>query len=971
MLGGVELQGKSIGAKPAPKFTDETSADPSSAAAATRGPEVSGNLDVILELGTVLGGRYEILEMLGIGGMGAVYKAHDRELDRVIALKVVRPDLARNPEILQRFKQELLTARQVTHKNVIRIFDLADADGIKFITMEYVAGLDLRRLLADHGKLPVAEAIDIVQQVCAGVAAAHAEGVIHRDLKPGNILRDAQGRIVVMDFGLARTITGDGMTKTGAMMGTVEYMSPEQAKAEKLDARSDLFTIGLILYELLTGKTPYNADSVIASLLKRTQEVAVPACQVDPAVPRALSDILGKALERDPNRRYQTVQEFSDRLDEYQGKRPPSGIRVAPAFTRKRWMQIGIAAVLVVVIAIAAKLWMTRSRTTTTGPHAAVSVLVADFTNHTGDPVFDGTLEPMFNVALEGASFINAFNRGEAHKAASKLPNPSSKLDDQTARLVAANQGVGVVVSGSLERQGDGYELMLKAVRALTGETIATTRVSAPNKDQILFAATKAAVAIRKELGDATPESEQLFAMETLTATSLEAVHEFSLGMDALNRGKNDEALRSFSKATDLDPNFGLAFSGKAIAMFNLGMAIEAVSSIKESIKHIDRMTERERYRTRGLFYMLTHNNQKCVEEYSALINRYSSDGGAHLNASICWMNLRNMSKALEESRQATQIYPKRIPLLSNVALFQALSGDFAGAENQAKKTVEMDPTYPLSYLPLAYAELGQGKFQEAAESYHKLEKLSDVGASVAAGGLADIAAYEGRFAESVNILQQAAAADLKAKRLDRAADKFAALATTELMRDHKDAARAAAEKALASDKPVKIRFVAGFAFAQTGATAKAREMAASLASELQAEPQAYGKLVEGEIALKSGNAREAIKAFTDANNLLNTWFGHFDLGRAYLQAEAFTEADSEFDLCMKRRGEAILIYLDDVPTYGYFPAVYYYQGRVREGLKTSNFAEPYRQYLAIREKADQDPLLAETRRRVSAVSPN
>jgi len=954
-------------AKSAPKFTHETSADSSPATAMTQGVGVSSNLDVILELGTVLGGRYEILEMLGIGGMGAVYKAQDRELDRIIALKVVRPDLARNPEILQRFKQELLTARQVTHKNVIRIFDLAEADGIKFITMEYVAGPDVRKLLADHGKLPPDEAIDIIQQVCAGVVAAHAEGVIHRDLKPGNILRDAQGRVVVMDFGLARTITGDGMTKTGAMLGTVEYMSPEQAKAEKLDARSDLFTIGLILYELLTGKTPYHADSAIASLLKRTQEAAAPAHQVNPDVPRALSDILGKALERDPNQRYQSVQEFIDRLDEYQGKRPPSAIRVAPAFTRKRWMLIGIAAVLVAVIAVVTRLWMTRVRTTTaTGPHAPVSVLVADFTNHTGDPVFDDTLEPMFNVALEGASFINTFNRGEARRAAAKLPNPSNKLDNQIATLVATNQGVGVVVSGTLERRGTGYELLLKAVRAVTGETITTAQVDAPNKDQVLFAATKAAVVIRKALGDTTSESDQMFAMETLSATSLEAVHEYSLGIDALTRGKFEEALRSFSKATDLDPNFGAAFGAKAITAWNLGMENDAISSIKEAIKHVDRMTERERYRTRGMFYLLTHNDQKCVEEYNALAARYPSDLGAHVNAAICWMNLRNLSKALEETQRTTQIYPKRLPFQFNVAFFQALSGDFAGAEKQAKTMLPLDPTYEKGHLYLAIAEVGEGKFQEAAESYHNLQKLSDIGASIAAGGLADLAAYEGRFAESGIILQQAAAADLKARRLERAADKFAALAHTELLRDHKDAAQAAAGKALDSERSIKIRFLAGSAFAQTGATAKARELAAGLASELQAEPQAYGKLIEGEIALKSGKAREAIKAFTDANSLLDTWLGRFDLGRAYLEAGGFAEADSEFDRCIKRRGEALLLFMDEVPTYAYFPVVYYYQGRVREGLKAFNFAEPYRRYLDIREKAGEDPLLPEVRRRAA-----
>jgi len=253
-----------------------------SAAAAAR---ARLNSAAILEVGTLLGGRFEILEILGVGGMGAVYKAHDRDIERVIALKCIRPDLSDHPEIIQRFKQELLLARQVAHKNIIRIFDVRESGGLKFITMEHVVGRDLRGMLLERGKLPPAEAIEIMQQVCSGLAAAHAEGVLHRDLKPSNIMvEDQGGRVVVMDFGLARTLSGDGMTQTGAVLGTMEYMSPEQAKAETLDARSDLYSVGLIFYELLTGKMPYDAPSPTASLLKRTHERSVPVAKLDPNI---------------------------------------------------------------------------------------------------------------------------------------------------------------------------------------------------------------------------------------------------------------------------------------------------------------------------------------------------------------------------------------------------------------------------------------------------------------------------------------------------------------------------------------------------------------------------------------------------------------------------------------------------------------------------------------------------------------
>ncbi len=219
----------------------------------------------IVAPGTLLGSRYQILRILGQGGMGAVYEARDQELDRTIAVKVIRPELASNPSILQRFKQELILSRNVTHKNVVRIFDLGEADGTKFITMEFVEGDDLRSVLRQHGKFSARRTVAIVQQICRALEAAHAEGVIHRDLKPQNIMRDSQGRIVVMDFGLARSLEFDGMTQTGALVGTLEYMSPEQALGAQLDQRSDLFAVGLIFYELLTGKAPYKADTAIAS----------------------------------------------------------------------------------------------------------------------------------------------------------------------------------------------------------------------------------------------------------------------------------------------------------------------------------------------------------------------------------------------------------------------------------------------------------------------------------------------------------------------------------------------------------------------------------------------------------------------------------------------------------------------------------------------------------------------------------
>src|SRR6266581_4226587 len=396
-----------------------------------------------LQPGFILGGRYEILEALGEGGMGSVYKARDRELDRLVALKVIRPDLAGNPAIIQRFKQELILARQITQRNVVRIFDLGEATGIKFITMEYVEGQDLHSLLQEHKKFAPKDAVEIILQVCRALEAAHGEGIIHRDLKPQNIMQSTQGRIVVMDFGLARNVEAAGMTQTGALVGTMDYMSPEQALGKDLDQRSDLFALGLIFYELLAGKMPYKSESAVASLLKRTQERAVPVLTHDPTIPTVISNAVSKCLERDLNLRYHTASEILADLEAWQGGRAAATLSFPSVgiWAQERWMRAVLAILLLAAVVFAGV--MLRGRIAKSAPVAnkSVTVLVSDFTNHTGDPIFDDTLEPMFNLALEGASFINAYSRGTARNLAKQLPHPSDKLDEQSARLIGVSQG--------------------------------------------------------------------------------------------------------------------------------------------------------------------------------------------------------------------------------------------------------------------------------------------------------------------------------------------------------------------------------------------------------------------------------------------------------------------------------------------------------------------------------------------------
>jgi len=912
--------------------------------------------------------------------MGAVYKAYDKELDRLVALKLLRPGLMADASALQRFKQELLLASKISHKNILRIHDLSDVGGLKFISMAYVEGDDLHGLIKKSGRLPIDRAVKITRQLCGALEAAHAEDVVHRDLKPQNIMIDTAGTPYVTDFGLAKSLEASavGMTRAGEFLGTPRYMSPEQVEGGKLDHRSDLYSLGLILYEMVTGDVPFTSDSTLHLMFQRVKEKPKNPKQLNPEVPDYLARIIMRCLEKSPDRRYQSAGEVLADLDAegavtHVGRRfgVGSGVRsiivTLPAAENRKWWYLGGSVILALLLTLAipavrraAFFW---SKSTSTP--APVSVLVADFTNHTGDPILDGTLEPMLNLALEGASFINAFNRGNARQLAQRLPQPTDKLDEQAARLVAVSQGVSAVITGDISRRGDSYSMSAMALDAVSGEVIAEGEVTAANKDEVLLGIPKLVAPIRKGLGDTTPESAQVQkARGAFTAASLEVVHQYGIAVEELFAGNMEGALKSFSSAVALDPEFARAYAGMAAAYGNLGQAEEAEKQVKLAMEHVDRMTERERYRIRGFYYYTTGNWQKCVEEYAELVNRFPSDNVGQGNLAGCYLHLRKIPEAVTAAQRAVDLVPKGALQRVVLSLYSSYNGDFAAAEREARTALGISPSFP-AYLALVEAQLGLGQMSEAVETYRQLEQFGAVGKSVAASGLADLALYAGRFAEAVRILEKGAAADLAAQNSDGAAEKLATLAQIQVIRGQKGPAVTAAAKATAMSQAVPVRVLAALVFAETGEISKAQQLASGLAAETQAESQAYAKIIEGDLALLRGEKNQAIKLITDANQLLDTWLGRFKLGRAYLEAELFVEADSEFDRCVKRRGEALELFMNNVPTIGFFPPIYYYQGRVREGLKSPGFAEPYRTYLQIRGKAGEDPLLPEIRRRL------
>ncbi len=935
-----------------------------------------------LEIGQAFGPRYHIIRVLGVGGMGAVYQAWDAELSMAVAVKVIRPEIAADPfaarEIERRFKRELLLARQVTHKNVVRIHDIGEIDGIKYITMPFVDGKDLATILKRETKLGVSRALRIARGIVSGLVSAHEAGVVHRDLKPANIMVGEDDEPTIMDFGIARSAGQDGQgpahgasvgagdssrpmgllagsTMAGAIVGTVEYMAPEQAKGQPVDQRADIYAFGLILYDMLIGgRRSERAESAIAELERRMAEAPRAPRAVNNEIPHALDEITLRCLAPDPAKRFQTTVELQaalERLDE-NGKPLP----IIRRLTRRTMT----AAAVLVLLLLGATYYTAKWLSVPLKPPDPVSVVIADVQNNTGDPTFDNTIGPTLRRALEDASFISAYDR-------SRMPSlgvrPPEKLDEVAAREVAVKQGLGVVLAGSIAPYRSGYEISVRATQTVTGDEIVSASARASNKDQVLETAAQLMARVRNVLGDTTSESAQLFAMRSVSASSLEVVSHYAAAVEAQAKGNYEEARQSYLKAVELDPQFGLGYQGLSAMSRNLGQTENAEKYIKEALRYIDKSTERERFATRGYYYRTIGDNQQCVKEYGELLARYPADTVAHNQRAVCFSGLRRMRDALDEMQQAVKMLPNHAGYRVNLALISNLASDFEGAEHEVSA---MEQPSSLAVLALAHSQFARGLVQEATASYQKLAAMDPRSAVTAEYGLADLLVYQGRFSDAVRRIEQGVAADVTAKNTDRAAIKLTSIAYAHLMAGRKGPAVTAAEEALQHSKNRSVRFLAGQTFVEAGEFDRARKLAAemSAASDLTGEASAHGKIIEGEIALKSGDPKQAIKILTDANAILDTWIGHFDLGRAQLAAGNFVQADSEFDLCLGRRGEAISLMNDGV-TYSRVPLVYYYQGRVREELKTASFADSYREYLKIRVASTEDPLVADVRRRL------
>ncbi|HSQ79180.1 MAG TPA: protein kinase, partial [Candidatus Bathyarchaeia archaeon] len=753
--------------------------------------------------------RYELIRLLGKGGMGEVYLARDAVLERNVALKFLPDELEGDPRMRERFLREAKSAAALDHPFICKIFETGSHQGKGFIAMEYIEGETLKDRMGKE-RIPLREAIRIALETGEALENAHKAGIVHRDLKPANLMLSAQGHIKVMDFGLAkhilpgadvsgmtRTMTQNSLTEQGAIAGTIAYMSPEQARGGALDGRSDIFSLGIILYEMLTGGNPFAKDSPVETLTSILRDPAPPTHITPRSVNPLLNPIVQKALAKDPAARYNKIGELVADLDKAY-RQAGGGGRVRFVVPRRALVAAG--AVLAVAAAAFLGVKLIRRPAGPSGPSLTqtVSVLIADAVNKTGDPVFDGVLEQLLAFSLGSAEHVSVFERKQAAALIRKLdPASDGHLTSDRALLLARREGVNAVIDASIEAGKTGYLAKARAVDPVSAKILAETEQTVRDKKDVLKVPDLLAAKLKAGLGVISESSSEALIEETFTTNSLEAMKAYADAQALDELGKEEEAIAAYLRAIENDPDFGRAYAGLAVTYYARGEMQLADKYFKEAMGRIDQMTEREKHRTRGAYYLSKSNFKRAVEEYGALVSEFPKDVAGHTNLALSYFMGYRMPEAFAEGAKACEIEPDNMDNRYNQGWYALAAGDFEQAKIEAGKTLQLEKSYPKALVVKALADIALGRLDEAAKDYGEARPMGALGVSLEAAGLADLALYQGKAAEAATILTSGAALDETNRSSYRAADKMLMLAEARLSQGKAQDAVKAAERAV------------------------------------------------------------------------------------------------------------------------------------------------------------------------------